>query len=416
MTLYEELKWRGLIKDVAGEDLEKILNGKPITFYWGTDPTADSLHLGHYSSLVTAKRLAKAGHHPILLVGGATGLIGDPRPTAEREIISKEQLNKNLEGIKKQVSDIFDGKAEVVNNYDWFKGYEFTDFLRDVGKYININYMLDKDIIRRRLETGITFAEFAYTLIQGYDFLWLYQNKNCVLQAEGSDQWGNITTGIDLIRKKLGKEAYGFTMPLVLDKYGRKFGKSEGNALWLDRNKTSSYELYQYLINVDDEMVISYLNIFTFLSVEEINGLEKSNKENPHLREAHKALAREIITDLHGSEAYKEAVKISQSLFSGDIKDLTSEEIEMAFKGLDKIVIENDMNIVDFLVNTGVCSSKRESREFVNNNSISINGEKINDLEFVINKSIAIDNKYVVVRRGKKKYFIACFGGKDEEE
>ena len=416
MTLYEELKWRGLIKDVAGEDLEKILNGKPITFYWGTDPTADSLHLGHYSSLVTAKRLAKAGHHPILLVGGATGLIGDPRPTAEREIISKEQLNKNLEGIKKQVSDIFDGKAEVVNNYDWFKGYEFTDFLRDVGKYININYMLDKDIIRRRLETGITFAEFAYTLIQGYDFLWLYQNKNCVLQAEGSDQWGNITTGIDLIRKKLGKEAYGFTMPLVLDKYGRKFGKSEGNALWLDKNKTSSYELYQYLINVDDEMVISYLKIFTFLSVEEINELEKSNKENPHLREAHKALAREIITDLHGSAAYKEAVKISQSLFSGDIKDLTSEEIEMAFKGLDKIVIENDMNIVDFLVNTGVCSSKRESREFVNNNSISINGEKINDLEFVINKSIAIDNKYVVVRRGKKKYFIACFGGKDEEE
>lgn len=415
MTLFEELKWRGLIKDVAGEDLEKLLNGKTITFYWGTDPTADSLHLGHYSSLVTAKRLAKAGHHPILLVGGATGLIGDPRPTAEREIISKEQLNKNLEGIKKQVSDIFDGKAEVVNNYDWFKGYEFTDFLRDVGKYININYMLDKDIIRRRLETGITFAEFAYTLIQGYDFLWLYQNKNCVLQAEGSDQWGNITTGIDLIRKKLGKEAYGFTMPLVLDKYGRKFGKSEGNALWLDRNKTSSYELYQYLINVDDEMVISYLKIFTFLSVEKINELEKSNKENPHLREAHKALAREIITDLHGSEAYKEAVKISQSLFSGDIKNLTSEEIEMAFKGLDKIVIENDMNIVDFLVNTGVCSSKRESREFVNNNSISINGEKINDLEFVINKDIAIDNKYVVVRRGKKKYFIACFGGKDEE-
>ena len=416
MRLYEELKWRGLIKDVAGEDLEKLLNGKPITFYWGTDPTADSLHLGHYSSLVTAKRLAKAGHHPILLVGGATGLIGDPRPTAEREIISKEQLNKNLEGIKKQVSNIFDGKAEVVNNYDWFKGYEFTDFLRDVGKYININYMLDKDIIRRRLETGITFAEFAYTLIQGYDFLWLYQNKNCVLQAEGSDQWGNITTGIDLIRKKLGKEAYGFTMPLVLDKYGRKFGKSEGNALWLDRNKTSSYELYQYLINVDDEMVISYLKIFTFLSVDEINELEKSNKEYPELREAHKALAREIITDLHGEEAYNEALNISEALFSGDIKNLTSKEIEMAFKGLDKLIIDKDMNIVDFLVEYNICSSKRESREFVNNNSISINGEKINDLEFTINKDIAIDNKYVVVRRGKKKYFIACFGGKDEEE
>ena len=372
MTLFEELKWRGLIKDVAGEDLEKLLNGKPITFYWGTDPTADSLHLGHYSSLVTAKRLARAGHHPILLVGGATGLIGDPRPTAEREIISKEQLNNNLEGIKKQVSDIFDGKAEVVNNYDWFKGYEFTDFLRDVGKYININYMLDKDIIRRRLETGITFAEFAYTLIQGYDFLWLYQNKNCVLQAEGSDQWGNITTGIDLIRKKLGKEAYGFTMPLVLDKYGRKFGKSEGNALWLDRDKTSSYELYQYLINVGDELVISYLKIFTFLSVEEINELEKSNKEHPELREAHKALAREIITDLHGEVAYKEALNISKSLFSGDIKGLTSKEIEMAFKGLDKLIIKKDMNVVDFLVEFNICSSKREAREFVNNNSISI--------------------------------------------
>lgn len=415
MTLFEELKWRGLIKDVAGEDLEKILNGKPITFYWGTDPTADSLHLGHYSSLVTAKRLARAGHHPILLVGGATGLIGDPRPTAEREIISKEQLNNNLEGIKKQVSDIFDGKAEVVNNYDWFKGYEFTDFLRDVGKYININYMLDKDIIRRRLETGITFAEFAYTLIQGYDFLWLYQNKNCVLQAEGSDQWGNITTGIDLIRKKLGKEAYGFTMPLVLDKYGRKFGKSEGNALWLDRDKTSSYELYQYLINVGDELVISYLKIFTFLSVEEINELEKSNKEHPELREAHKALAREIITDLHGEVAYKEALNISKSLFSGDIKGLTSKEIEMAFKGLDKLIIKKDMNVVDFLVEFNICSSKREAREFVNNNSISINGEKINSLDFTIDKSIAIDNKYVVVRRGKKKYFIACFGGSDEE-
>ena len=415
MTLFEELKWRGLIKDVAGEDLEKLLNGKPITFYWGTDPTADSLHLGHYSSLVTAKRLARAGHHPILLVGGATGLIGDPRPTAEREIISKEQLNNNLEGIKKQVSDIFDGKAEVVNNYDWFKGYEFTDFLRDVGKYININYMLDKDIIRRRLETGITFAEFAYTLIQGYDFLWLYQNKNCVLQAEGSDQWGNITTGIDLIRKKLGKEAYGFTMPLVLDKYGRKFGKSEGNALWLDRDKTSSYELYQYLINVGDELVISYLKIFTFLSVEEINELEKSNKEHPELREAHKALAREIITDLHGEVAYKEALNISKSLFSGDIKGLTSKEIEMAFKGLDKLIIKKDMNVVDFLVEFNICSSKREAREFVNNNIISINGEKINSLDFTIDKSIAIDNKYVVVRRGKKKYFIACFGGSDEE-
>lgn len=408
MTLFEELQWRGLIKDMAGEDLAKVLNGEPITFYWGTDPTADSLHLGHYSSLVTAKRLAMAGHHPILLVGGATGLIGDPRPTAEREIISKENLLKNLEGIKAQVSNIFEGKAEVVNNYDWFKGYELTDFLRDVGKYINVNYMLDKDIIRRRLDSGITFAEFTYTLIQGYDFLWLYENKGCILQAEGSDQWGNITTGLDLIKKKTGKEAYAFTMPLVLDKYGNKFGKSEGNALWLDRNKTSSYELYQYLINVDDEMVISYLKIFTFLTPEEIEELEKSNKENPHLREAHKALAREIITDLHGEEAYLEAVKISESLFSGNIKDLTSKQLEDAFKGIEPFVAKEE-NLVDFLVEFGVCSSKREAREFINNGSISVNGDRVTDLEFKVIKNDAIEHKYVVIRRGKKKYFIGKF-------
>ena len=409
MTLYEELKWRGLIKDEAGEGLDKLLNGDPITFYWGTDPTADSLHLGHYSSLVTAKRLFKAGHHPLLLVGGATGLIGDPRPTSEREIISKEDLNRNLEGIKAQVTKMFDGQAKVVNNYDWFRGYEFTDFLRDVGKYINVNYMLGKDIINRRLDTGITFAEFSYTLIQGYDFLWLYQNMGCVLQAEGSDQWGNITTGLDLIKKKTGKDAYAFTMPLVVDKYGHKFGKSEGNALWLDENKTSSYELYQYLINVDDEMVISYLKIFTFLSVEEIERLEKSNLENPHLREAHKALAREIITDLHGADSYLEAVKISDVLFSGDIKKLNENELEIAFKGLPLHYIDSDMNIVDFLVVNEICSSKREAREFIGNNSISINGDKVNDLDFMITKDILIGSKYIIVRRGKKKYYMVQY-------
>ena len=309
MTLFEELKWRGLVKDLAGDDIEDKINSGNITFYWGTDPTADSLHLGHYSSLVTAKRLAKAGHHPILLVGGATGLIGDPRPTAERDIIDKDVLNKNLLGIQKQVDAIFDGKAEIVNNYDWFKGYEFLDFLRDIGKYINVNYMLNKDIIRRRLDTGITYAEFSYTLIQGYDFLKLFLDKNCILQAEGSDQWGNITTGIDLIRKITGKEAYGFTMPLVLDKYGNKFGKSEGNALWLDKNKTSSYKLYQYLVNVDDSMVIDYLKIFTFLSKEEIEDIERQHKERPEDRLAHKTLAREIITFIHGEEEYNKAIK-----------------------------------------------------------------------------------------------------------
>lgn len=409
MTFFEELQWRGVIKDIAGDDIADKLNNDHITFYWGTDPTADSLHLGHYGSLVTAKRLAKAGHHPILLCGGATGLIGDPRPTSEREIISKEKLSENLEGISAQIAKILDGKAEVVNNYDWFKGYELTDFLRDVGKYINVNYLLDKDIIRRRLDTGITFAEFSYTLIQGYDFLWLYKNKNCIMQVEGSDQWGNITTGLDLIKKRLGKDAYAFTTPLVVDKYGRKFGKSEGNALWLDESKTSSYELYQYLINVDDSMVIDYLKIFTFLTKEEIEKLESRNKENPHLREAHKVLAKEIITDLHGSKSYEEAEKISESLFSGDIASFTEKEIQMAFKGLDPFNISTEMTLVDLLVVTGVCSSKREAREFIGNGSITLNGKKIEDLDFVVTKSECLASKYLVIRRGKKKYYLGIY-------
>ena len=247
MTFFEELKWRGIIKDISSPELENLLNNESLTFYLGTDPTADSLHIGHYASFVTAKRLMLHGHKPIILVGGATGLIGDPRPTAEREIISKELVEKNIIGLTKQVKMLLDEKCEVVNNYDWTKDITFLDFLRDIGKYINVNYMLNKDIISRRLDTGITYAEFSYTLLQGYDFLHLYKNKNCVLQAAGSDQWGNITTGIELIRKILGKEAYGFTMPLILDKQGKKFGKSEGNALWLDKEKTSPYKIYQYL-------------------------------------------------------------------------------------------------------------------------------------------------------------------------
>ncbi len=409
MKLYEELVWRGLIKDVAGDDLEKKLNDEKITFYWGTDPTADSLHLGHYSSLVTAKRLALAGHHPILLVGGATGLIGDPRPTSEREIIQKDVLQKNLEGIQKQVSKIFDGKATVVNNYDWMKEYNYLEFLRDIGKYINVNYMLDKDIIRRRLDTGITYAEFSYTLMQGYDFLYLYQNHNCIMQVEGSDQWGNITTGIDLIKKKLGKDAYGFTMPLILDKFGHKFGKSEGNALWLDLNKTSSYELYQYLINTDDEMIIHYLKVFTFLTKEEIEQIEKEHFECPEKRLAQQTLAREIITDLHGKEEYEKALRLSQVLFNGDVSNLTGKEIEEVFHGVPSFKIEKDENILDFLVNYGIVTSKREAREFLTNGSITINGEKIIDFDYIVTKQSAIENKYIIIRRGKKKYYLGIY-------
>ena len=410
MTLYEDLQWRGLIKDVAGEDIKDKLNNEKISFYWGTDPTADSLHLGHYSSLITAKRLAKAGHHPILLVGGATGLIGDPRPTAERELIAKETVEKNIEGIKAQVLRIFDGNAEIVNNYDWMKDFSFLDFLRDIGKYINVSYMLGKDIISRRLESGITFAEFSYTLIQGYDFLHLFRSKNCVLQAEGADQWGNITTGLELIRKIEGKEAYGFTMPLVLDKYGNKFGKSAGNALWLDINKTSSYELYQYLINVDDSMVVSYLKIFTFLSREEIEELEAKNAANPELREAHKALAREIITDLHGEAEYEKAVNISNALFSGNVKALSLADIKVGFRDVPTVEIEdNGTTLIDVLVNNKICSSKREAREFLNAGSITLNGDKVTDENLLVTKSLAIEGEVIVLRRGKKKNYIVKF-------
>jgi len=409
MTLYEELMWRGLIKDVAGDDLQKKLDEEKVTFYWGTDPTADSLHLGHYSSLVTAKRLAKAGHHPILLVGGATGLIGDPRPTAERELISKETVEKNLEGIRNQVSAIFDGKAEVVNNYDWTKDITFLELLRDVGKYINVNYMLNKDIIKRRLDTGITYAEFSYTLIQGNDFLHLFQEKNCIMQVEGSDQWGNITTGIDLIKKKLNKTAYGFTMPLILDKYGNKFGKSEGNALWLDKNKTSSYELYQYLINTDDEMVIHYLKVFTFLSKEEIEAIEKEQLQHPESRVAQKALACEIITDLHGKEEFKKAEEMSQLLFSGNIQKLSVKDLKIGLKDVPHFDITEEMNLVEFLVTHKIASSKREAREWITAGSISVNGEKITDLEFVVSKQDALEQTLTIVRRGKKKYYVGTW-------
>ena len=406
MTLFEELKWRGLIKDMAGDDLEKIINSCNATFYWGTDPTADSLHIGHYSSLITVKRLARAGHHPILLVGGATGLIGDPRPTAEREIISYEKVQQNFLGIKKQVEDIFHGNVDVVNNYDWTKDINILEFLREVGKYININYMLDKDIIKRRLETGITFAEFAYTLLQGYDFLHLYETRNCIMQVEGSDQWGNITTGIDLINKKIGKNAYAFTMPLILDSKGEKFGKSAGNALWLDKKKTSSYEFYQYLINSDDVKIEEYLKVFTFLTPEEIMDIMQKHRDHPEERLAQKTLAREFITDLHGKEEYEKALRISEALFSGNIKSLTSEELHDAFNNIPSNEIKEDMNIVDLLVQTGICSSKREAREFVLNSSISVNGEKINSLEFIVKSSNAIVDNYTVIRKGKKKYFV----------
>ena len=409
MTLWEELNYRGLVKDVAGEDIGKKLDNEKISSYWGTDPTADSLHIGHYSSLVTAKRLANAGHKPILLVGGATGLIGDPRPTAEREIISYEKLNENKEKLKKQVKKLVGENVEVVDNYDWTKEFDYITFLRDIGKYINVNYMLNKDIIARRLESGITYAEFSYTLIQGNDFLHLFENKNCSMQVAGSDQWGNITTGIDLIRKKTGKEAYGFTMPLVLDANGNKFGKSEGNALWLDIEKTSSYELYQYLINASDELVEDYLKIFTFFTKEEIENIMKKHLEHPELRTAQKTLGHEIVKDIHGLEEANRAVKISEALFSGNVKDLTEKEINDVFKGAPSIEIEGEMTLLDLLVNNNIASSRREAREFLSAGSITINGDKFQDESQMITKDLAIGGHTMIIRRGKKKQFVVKF-------
>lgn len=404
MTVFEDLKWRGLIKDISSPELEEKLNKGGMSFYIGTDPTADSLHVGHLSSFLISKRLKEAGHHPYLLIGGATGMIGDPRPTKERAMISKEQVDKNIAGLKSQVEKLFG--FDVVNNYDWTKNINVLDFLRDYGKYFNINYMLDKDIIRRRLDSGITYAEFSYMLLQALDFKYLHEHKNVNLQCAGSDQWGNITAGIDLIRKTTGDEVYGFTMPLVTDSQGNKFGKSEGNALWLDKEKTSSYELYQFFVNVEDSMVIDYLKIYTFLSKEEIEELDKKNKDHPELREAHKALAREIITFLHGEKEYEKAVDLANHLFNNKFNDLSKKDIENLFKGQEVKDVEVGINMVDLLVNMGVAKSKREAREFIEAGAISINGEKITDIEKTIKTEMFIENTYIIVRRGKKNYYI----------
>ena len=404
MTLVEDLKWRGLIKDISSPDLEEKLNKGGLTFYIGTDPTADSLHVGHLSSFLISKRLKDAGHNPILLVGGGTGMIGDPRPTTERQMQTKETVMKNFEGLKAQVQKLFG--FEVVNNNDWYKDINIIDFLRDYGKYFNINYMLDKDIIRRRLDAGITYAEFSYMILQALDFKYLHENKGVDLQCAGSDQWGNITAGIDLIRKTTGDEVYGFTMPLVTDSSGKKFGKSEGNAVWLDKEKTSSYKLYQFFLNVEDSMVIDYLKIYTFLSKEEIEELERKNNEHPELREAHRTLAREIITFLHGKEEYDRAVALADHLFKNEFKDLSKKDIEDLFGGEDIKQVDSNQNILDVIVNMGAASSKREAREFVQNGAISINGEKCTDVNTVVDDSMFIENTYIVVKRGKKNQYI----------
>lgn len=408
MGIYEELEWRGLIKDVSDPSLREKLNKGGMKFYIGTDPTGDSLHIGHFSSFLICKRLKDAGHYPIVLVGGATGLIGDPKPDSERPMVSKETILHNYECLKKQLVNLFG--CEVVNNYDWSKDLNFIDFLRDFGKYFNINYMLNKDIVARRLDQGITYTEFSYMIMQALDFWWLFENKGVTMQVAGQDQWGNITSGIELIRKKSGKEVYAFTMPLLTKSDGSKFGKTNGQAVWLDSKKTSPYEMYQFFINVEDVKVIDYLKFLTFLSKEEIEELEKKNQEAPHLREAHKALAREVITFIHGKDAYDQAIKISEALFSGNISSLSVEEIQMGFNDVPSVHANlEEENIIDCLVNNHFCQSKREAREFVSNGAISINGNQVKDLDYVVSKSKAIGNKFNVIRRGKKNYFLVRY-------
>lgn len=407
MGIYEELEWRGLIKDVSDPSLKEKLNKGGMTFYIGTDPTGDSLHIGHFSSFLICKRLKDAGHHPILLVGGGTGLIGDPKPDSERPMITYEQLNHNFNCLKAQAEKLFG--FEVVNNYDWLKNISFIDFLRDYGKFFNVNYMLQKDIIARRLDEGITYTEFSYMIMQAMDFWYLNKHRNVELQVAGQDQWGNITAGIELIRRKEGKEAYGFTMPLLTKSDGTKFGKTNGKAIWLDINKTSAYEMYQFFINSEDTKVIDYLKFLTFLSKEEIEELDKKNQEAPHLREAHQALAREVITFIHGRDAYDEAVKISHALFSGDIKALTAKEIEMGFGDLPSINLHDNLTLVDALIEASLAKSKREAREFIQNGAVSLNGDKCQDLEHILSTSDAIEGKFIVIRRGKKLYaLIKC--------
>lgn len=417
--LIEDLKWRGLIyQQTDEEELEKLLSEEKISLYVGVDPTADSMHIGHIVPLLTMRRFQQAGHRPVLLVGGATGMIGDPSGrSTERNLLTKEQIEQNVAGLKKQMERIFEfgegeNSAVLVNNYEWISKMNVIDFLRDYGKLINVNYMLAKDTIASRLETGISFTEFSYTLLQGIDFNYLYDHYGVRLQIGGSDQWGNITTGLEVIRKTHDEEAkaFGITMPLVTKADGTKFGKTASGAVWLDAKKTSPYEFYQFWINTADADVIKYLKIFTFLSREVIESLEVSVQEEPHLRKAQKALAEEMTKLIHGEEALETAQRITAALFSGDLKSLSASEMRDAFKDVPTSeMAKEDKNIVDLLVEAKISSSKRQAREDVTNGAISINGDKVTDLEYVVSSKDRLDDEFTIIRRGKKKYHMVKY-------
>ncbi|HOZ53970.1 MAG TPA: tyrosine--tRNA ligase [Bacilli bacterium] len=409
MKLYEELEWRGFIKDVSDEALaKKLLNEDKITFYCGFDPTADSLTVGHLVQIIRILLLQKYGHKPIVLVGGATGLIGDPKESGERKLLTLDESLKNAEKLKVLLSKYIDSNdAIMVNNYDWISKINVIEFLRDYGKNFSINYMLAKDSVTSRLESGISYTEFSYMILQAIDFMYLYKNYNCRLQFGGSDQWGNITAGLELIRKTINDkdDILGISSNLLMKSDGTKFGKSEKGALWLNKELTSPYTLYQYFVNTTDSDVVQYLKSLTLLEPDKIIELEDSVKSEPHLRKAQKELAKEIVVFLHGNKEYENALKITEALFSGNILDLSKEELEDAFKDAESFIVE-DENILDVLVNNNVVASKREAREFISNGALYLNGKKIDNEELILNKSNTLYDKYYVFRKGKKYYYL----------
>ncbi|MEI2173077.1 tyrosine--tRNA ligase [Staphylococcus aureus] len=416
-VLIEDLKWRGLIYQQTDEQgIEDLLNKEQVTLYCGADPTADSLHIGHLLPFLTLRRFQEHGHRPIVLIGGGTGMIGDPSGKSEERVLqTEEKVDKNIEGISKQMHNIFefgtDHGAVLVNNRDWLGQISLISFLRDYGKHVGVNYMLGKDSIQSRLEHGISYTEFTYTILQAIDFGHLNRELNCKIQVGGSDQWGNITSGIELMRRMYGQtEAYGLTIPLVTKSDGKKFGKSESGAVWLDAEKTSPYEFYQFWINQSDEDVIKFLKYFTFLGKEEIDRLEQSKNEAPHLREAQKTLAEEVTKFIHGEDALKDAIRISQALFSGDLKSLSAKELKDGFKDVPQVTLSNDTtNIVEVLIETGISPSKRQAREDVNNGAIYINGERQQDVNYALAPEDKIDGEFTIIRRGKKKYFMVNY-------
>ena len=414
----EELRWRGMIQDIMPETEQHLMEGLRAA-YVGIDPTADSLHIGHLVGVMMLRHFQNCGHKPYALVGGATGMIGDPSgKSAERNLLTEEALAHNIQGIKKQLAKFLDfestasNRAELVNNYDWMKGFSFLSFIRDIGKHITVNYMMAKDSVKKRFDPnenteGMSFTEFSYQLLQGYDFLHLYQEKNVTLQMGGSDQWGNITTGTELIRRKVGGKAFALTCPLITKADGTKFGKSEGGNVWLDPEKTTPYEFYQFWLNQDDRDVIKYIKYFTFLEREEIEALEEKVATEPHKREAQIRLAEEVTRFVHGEKALEDAKKITNALFTGNVQQLTADEIEQGFKNMPTFESSKEsQNLATWLVDLGIEPSRRQSREDIQNGAISINGEKVTDLEFEWTKEQSFEERFVIVRRGKKKYFL----------